>query len=459
MSLKINSNLNKQPGTDLFTRRVSILTVCLVVITLLSALWPIYRAFLNIEIDVNEGWNAYYADAAMGRMPLYPSHDQLITNNYPPLSFYIVGAFGRLIGDPVLAGRLLSLGAVVVIAFGVGCSIKRLGGDEAAAGIGALFFMATMCRFFTGYVGMNDPHLLAQAVMTVGFVAFLRAMERNRNYATPILLMVVAGFIKHDIVVMPLTAMVWLGMHRPRQMFKSGILASCSIILGFAICFAIFGSDFWSNLMSPRVFLWKQAVGAAGHLQWVAVGLVAWIYVGITRKSDPAIQLCNLLNILGLLMFFVQKAGDGVAYNAQFELVFGLSIALGLAFAQASFLPLARHHSPDALRFILLLAICIRLLASARLEPLKLLADPGFHAEIANRETAMSATITRIKSIHGDVLCASTLACYRAGKPFIIDSFNVRERILTGHLPPDTISKLIASGKLTVVDEDPLLHW
>jgi hypothetical protein len=56
----------------------------------LALIWPVYRAFLNIEITDNEGWNAYFADAAMGKMPLYPSTAQLITNNYPPLSFYIV---------------------------------------------------------------------------------------------------------------------------------------------------------------------------------------------------------------------------------------------------------------------------------------------------------------------------------------------------------------------------------
>lgn len=55
-----------------------------------------YRAFSNVEIENNEGWNAYFADAAMGKMPLYPSASQLITNNYPPLSFYIVGSIGRL---------------------------------------------------------------------------------------------------------------------------------------------------------------------------------------------------------------------------------------------------------------------------------------------------------------------------------------------------------------------------
>jgi len=89
----------------------------LCVIALFSLLGPIYRSFLGIMVNANEGWNVFYADAAMGGMKLYPSLDQLITNNYPPLSFYCVGAMGRIIGDTILAGRLLSIMGLLVIAF------------------------------------------------------------------------------------------------------------------------------------------------------------------------------------------------------------------------------------------------------------------------------------------------------------------------------------------------------
>src|SRR5215467_2670049 len=117
-------------------------------IAIVSFTWPIYRAFLNIEIENNEGWNAFFADAAMGKMPLYPSADQLITNNYPPLSFYIVGLVGRLVGDPVLAGRLLSLIAIAAIATAIALSVRRLGGSRVAARISAAFFLAMIGRFY-----------------------------------------------------------------------------------------------------------------------------------------------------------------------------------------------------------------------------------------------------------------------------------------------------------------------
>jgi len=61
----------------------------------------------HVPLDPNEGWNAYLAHAAVTGAPLYPQG--LMVNNYPPLSFYIVGALGTITGDPIVAGRLVSL--------------------------------------------------------------------------------------------------------------------------------------------------------------------------------------------------------------------------------------------------------------------------------------------------------------------------------------------------------------
>src|SRR5439155_20326880 len=129
-------------------RYLGVIQWMLYVIAAWSFAWPVYRAFLNVEIENNEGWNAYFADAAMGKMPLYPSADQLITNNYPPLSFYIVGLVGRFVGDPVLAGRLLSLFARVGMATTTALAVRRLGGGGLAAIITAPSLVATMSRFF-----------------------------------------------------------------------------------------------------------------------------------------------------------------------------------------------------------------------------------------------------------------------------------------------------------------------
>jgi hypothetical protein len=430
----------------------------LYVIAAWSLAWPVYRAFVNVEIENNEGWNAYFADAAMGKMPLYPSADQLITNNYPPLSFYIVGLVGRLVGDPVLAGRLLSLVAVVAIATAIALSVRRLGGSGVAARISAAFFVATMSRFFMPYVGMNEPQLLSEAIMAFGFLGFLIARSNDRGYVWPVLVMAFAGFIKHNIIAMPLTVFLWLGLHRHRETVKCFCVAGIAIITGIAICYALFGSDFFLNILSPRHYSLKWELSALRDLEWVSVGLLACLYNARARRRDASVQLCSCLIAMALGSYFLQKSGAGVDFNAQFDLVIAVAMGLGLAFTQVSLWPVARPLRSEQAQAILLLAVCVRLLVSKQLQPVRLVFDHSFKKEIAMREQAMTDSVERVRRIPGDVLC-SALVGYRAGKPFAVDAFNVQQRILAGALPKDAIAARVAAGTLTIVEVDKQTNW
>jgi hypothetical protein len=106
----------RQPGVA--ATLASMLTDTRVHIAILAVLamyflvWPVWRLGFPIEIAQNEGWNAYHADAAMGAAPLYPASDTLIVNNYPPLSFYVVGGLAKVFGDALYVGRMLSIIAV-----------------------------------------------------------------------------------------------------------------------------------------------------------------------------------------------------------------------------------------------------------------------------------------------------------------------------------------------------------
>src|ERR1700704_4847076 len=85
----------------------------LALLALYFLVWPVWRAQVPLEIAQNEGWNAYHADAAVGGGVLYPSPDTLIVNNYPPLSFYALGWLGKIFGDALYVGRVLSLAATL----------------------------------------------------------------------------------------------------------------------------------------------------------------------------------------------------------------------------------------------------------------------------------------------------------------------------------------------------------
>jgi hypothetical protein len=293
-------------------RYLGVLRWALYVIATWSFAWTVYRAFLNVEIENNEGWNAYFADAAMGKMPLYPSTDQLITNNYPPLSFYIVGLVGRFIGDPVLAGRLLSLVAVVAIATAIALSVRRLGGSGVAARISGAFFVATMSRFFMPYVGMNEPQLLSEAIMAFGFLGFLIARSNDRGYVGPVLVMALAGFVKHNIIAMPLTVFLWLALYRRREAVKCFYVAAIAIMTGTAICYALFGGNFFLNILSPRQYSLKRALHIFGELEWVSVGLVACLYNAWARRRDSRVLQLSHSNCVRVIF---PSEGRGRGYK------------------------------------------------------------------------------------------------------------------------------------------------
>jgi hypothetical protein len=427
-------------------------------IAILAFAWPAYRAFFKIEIVDNEGWNAYFADAAMGKMPLYPSASQLITNNYPPISFYVVGLGGRLVGDPVLAGRLLSLISVIAIATAIALSVRRLGGTQTAAAISGAFYIAMMSRFFRTYVGMNEPELFSHAIMAFGFLAFLGARSRDRGYVMPVVVMVFAGFVKHNIIAMPLTAFAWLGMNRRREALKCLCVAAVVIVTGVAICYVSFGRDFFLNIFAPRHYSLKKAIRSYKDLQWVLVGLVVCVCNGFVRWRDQSVRLCSLLIAIALAAFFLQRTGEGVWTNAQFDLVIAIAIGLGLAYTQVPLWPLARRFSPAVAQAILLLVVCARLLVPKELQPIRMLVDRRFKNEIAIREHAMADSVERVRRTPGDVLCP-LLISYWAGKPFVVDHFNAEQRMLAGALPKDAVTARVAAGTLTIVKTDPRARW
>src|SRR5436305_14003679 len=62
--------------------------------TVIALFWfPVRRSFKSVEINYNEGWNAYRAAMAASKIPLYGSAPQGFgtTTAYPPLSFHLIG--------------------------------------------------------------------------------------------------------------------------------------------------------------------------------------------------------------------------------------------------------------------------------------------------------------------------------------------------------------------------------
>ena len=147
----------------LFNRPAQIAVLATVALHFL--VWPVWRMPFPMEIAPIEGWCAYFADAAGGADFLYPQPGQLIVDNYPPLSFYLLGYGEKLFGDALYLGRILSLLATLGTGTLIYRVVRQLGASRGPAAVAGVWFIAVMAESFYRYVGVNDPQMVADVVM------------------------------------------------------------------------------------------------------------------------------------------------------------------------------------------------------------------------------------------------------------------------------------------------------
>ncbi|HMI96472.1 MAG TPA: glycosyltransferase family 39 protein [Micropepsaceae bacterium] len=288
-----------------------------------------YRSTLLVPINYNEGWNAYHAGAAaMGGRLYYPA-DALVTNNYPPLSFLIVGAVTNIIGDAVFAGRLVVWIGFLGTAWLINAILRRLGNDAIASAFGALLFTAYSVVHFTVYVGVYDPQWLAHAVMLFGLWLYVRKPDALGSSVAAGVVMGLALFIKHNIVALPMAFVLWLFIYDRRASFRFAAAGLLTGALGLAACFAVFGSDFFTGLLAPRSYSVVDGYRyGLSYLEPMEVPLLVFA-LGAIILRDRYMTFFLLLVCVALPLGLIQRTGEGVAINAMFELLIALSLGAG----------------------------------------------------------------------------------------------------------------------------------
>jgi hypothetical protein len=417
--------------------------------------WPVWRAGFPIEIAQNEGWNAYHADAAMGAAALYPPTDTLIVNNYPPLSFYVVGATAELTGvDALYVGRIMSLLAVLALGGLIAGVIGHLGGGRAGAAVGGLWFVAVMARSFTRFVGMNDPQLVGHALMVAALAWFLARDSRKDSAVPPFIAMAAIGFYKHNIVAVPVTAFLWLVVQDWRRAIRPAIAGIATAAVGLLICRLVYGEVFFANLFTARPSHLLRAVYGLGRLQWILPALVLWaIWVAAEPKSRAA--RFTMIHVgVSFVVFVLQWSGEAILDNAQFDLVIATAIGLGLAFDRAGATMFGRRYGETAARAVIMLVLVARLLATLRIEPALVLFDPSYRAQYDANAEAVRQEAARIAKIPGPVACDFKVVCRLAGKPFSYDDFRAEMLVASGASGGLDEQGLIRAHGLTRVHND-----
>jgi hypothetical protein len=436
-----------------FDKRAQIALLALLALYFL--VWPVWRAQFPLEIAQNEGWNAYHADAAMEGGALYPSPDTLIVNNYPPLSFYAIGWVGKIFGDPLYVGRVLSLISTIGLGAMIARVVLQLGGGGAGAAIGGIWFVATMARSYNRFVGMNDPQLTGQLIMLAALSWFLARDKACKSAEPPILLMALAGFWKHNIIAIPATAIVWLWLRHGWRAWRPTAVGAAAAVVGLAICIALYGDVFLANLMTPRPWRLMRAVSGLGRSQWILPALVVWAMWAWSERKTFAARFTGLHVGIAFAAYLAQWTGEDILDNAQFDLVIATAVGLGIAFDRIAATRFARRCGVPVARATVVLILVVRLLATARIEPFLVLFDPAYRAEFYVHAQAAREDAARVAAIPGPVACTLKVICRMAGKPFVYDDFRADMLIMTGAAKGLDAPGLIRQHGLTYYENDP----
>jgi hypothetical protein len=405
---------------------------------------------LHVSLDPNEGWNAYHAAAAMRGHGLYPGAASFMANNYPPLSFYLVGLLGQVTGDPIVAGRIVSLAAFVCICGGIVLTVRGLCGGLQDAVFSAILF-AALLLLTSDYVGMDDPQLLGHALQLAGLLLVLREPRTLAPMFAASLLFVLGGFVKHSLFVLPLAMIVWLALIDRRNALRLAVPCLALTLFGLGLFRLYFGFNLFDHLASAR--LWSLAQFQSSLATWLpylvipligVTGLILW------HPRDRSVWFVAIYTDLALVTGAFMAGGAGVDVNAMFDADIALTLAAGLALGR-----LLEERKP-------LLHVVGRAFALAALVPFALPAldnhdwrDWSFWLHPMRDETSLAAEdIGFLRAHAGAAICESLALCYWAGKSDPVDVFNLDQQFRTGTRDTGPFLRLIEGHHYAAMEFD-----
>jgi len=412
--------------------------------------YPLARIFWDFEIDNTEGWNAFLQVRAIAGLPLYDTGSPYFFNNYPPLSFYLVGALSKVVGDVNLAGRLVSLAAMMVVCLAVRSVVRSAGASRLDG-----WFAAVTCALFFGclladHVGKNNPQLLAHAFVLSGLAVYLRGEADARRAALAALLFSAGVLVKHNLICLPLLVAVDVLVRGPARVRLAYVATGIAVAaVSGGLLWLLSGPGFFTQLLASRTwditraFLFTTEILSQfqAPLAVVGLGLLA------ARRIRPAGLILAYVAV-ALALGAVFSGGAGVDVNVYFDAYIALAIGAGLVLHLAPF-PMAR----PVMALVVNAGVLFYAPAALGRFGVEML------GEMAGREAMFHDDIAYLKGIEGTALCQSHLLCLRAGKPAFYDPINALQAMIMGRLPADALTGMLRRHEIAVVELiDPPKH-
>ena len=402
----------------------------------------VYRSTLAAPINYNEGWNAYYTSLVLHGRPLYYPPTALLINNYPPLSFLLVAPVAALVGDALLAGRLVAWLAFAAVAVTIAAILWRLDRDRVAAIFGAAVFTSYMVVNYSIYVGMDDPQMLAHAFTLLGLYVYLRWSASTWASIAAAVLMCCGLFTKHNIIGLPVTLAIWLFIYDRKACWRFAGAGIVCAAVGLAACIRGFGPDFLADIRAPRPYI---AVRAWRHIvEWTVpmqVPLITSAFACAPGLRDRHSILFTLYLMISLGVGYAAAGGDATNFNLLFDAVIGFALAAGHLLARLEATPVA------GLRPLVIAALAFSISLTTALVGSKdaFLIRPWVDAQ-RRLEAVTRDEVRMVAARPGPALCTDLALCYWAGKNFELDPLNFTFGVIARTKNLEPVLQRVASG-------------
>ena len=441
--------LSRNTTTDKWLSRA---VICLMAATAIALFWfPVKRSFANVEVNYNEGWNAYRAAMVASKIPLYGAPPQGFgtTTAYPPLSFHLIGWLGRA-STFTATGRAVSLISLFATGVFILLIIRQVGGSREAAVFSFLLYGIGIALLRADRIGMNDPQLLAEAFSMAGLYFYVRNPNSRRLLCASAILFCLAGFTKHTLIAFPAAVAIDLLLRSRKGLITwAGVLLVC---VGFftAITLLVDGPYFPHHLMGgggKRAYSSWMAWSGYHHyvaiFQSLLVMATAWSIRGFRSRRVLALAF-----VFSHVLAFWMAGGFGVDLNIFFNALATAIIACGMALSDTvtaeKWRPAALHSTAPLMFAIFFVSIMIFVPGQLRRDRERLRVLPV-------RQIEFQSATEFVKSRSGPALCESLLLCYDAGKPFEYEPFSVQDLVKTGRLRESDVLQLLKTHHFPTV--------
>ena len=419
-----------------------------------------------------------WASCRASRTPCAQVIDEVLTELGAPYDELMEPRSWDFARMPLDRRRASSLGSsLIVVAVCVGWIASIIAACRTIGVLAAVLAMGLVTVYYDQYVAMNDPQLLGHALQFLGLALFVRRIDQPRAHFGSLLLVVLGGTVKHNLVAVPLAMVLWMVWHRRAQALRFVSTGFVLVAVGAFAMFLVYGGDLFAGVLGhTRTFVAYRAVNMiAAWLVPLAPVLGAGLLTVTLGRWDPRADLLALVGGIGLLTGAVFAGGGGINYNVVFDAVFAASAlaALGVDRFARAVRPAAATHDAvqaaathdavravathdavravathDAVRAVATIAVGLTVLLAL---PARLAEERAELRERPSDLAAARADLAFLESHRGPVFCSTLALAHWAGRDFEVDTFNFGQAVRTGARDDEILVARVAAGEFAVI--------